>query len=257
MRGDDWTAVHVVGADRPAPLVIACEHASRHVPSDLADLGVDAAALASHAAWDIGAAHVARVIGELMQAPVVEGGISRLVYDCNRPPSAPDAIPARSEVFDIPGNRNLDEATRADRFRRVHEPYHAALAETCRQQKAKSGQSVALITIHSFTPVYLGQQREVELGFLHDATPALAQAAFNTELGRGIWRAALNAPYAAADGVTHTLARHAEAEGRLSVMVEIRNDLIAEDDAGTRMAAHLAETLRAALVRSAQQGVAG
>ncbi|SFH42349.1 Predicted N-formylglutamate amidohydrolase [Palleronia marisminoris] len=256
MSGDDWTAVHIIGADRPAPLVVACEHGSRHIPKDLGNLGLDPAALASHAVWDIGAAHVARALGETMQAPVVEGGISRLVYDCNRPPSAPDAIPAKSEVFDIPGNRDLGEAARDERFRRVHEPYHAALAETCRQQEARSGGPVVLITVHSFTPVYLGQQREVEIGFLHDATPTLARAALGAERARGIWRAALNSPYSAADGVTHTLARHAEAEGRDSVMIEIRNDLIADDEAGARMAAHLAETLRAALAPGARQGAA-
>lgn len=242
---EDWTAVRVSGTDRRASLVVACEHASRRIPPELNDLGLDDVALTSHVAWDIGAVHVARCLGALLDAPVVECAISRLVYDCNRPPSAPDAIPARSEIFDIAGNRDLDEAARSARFERIHEPFHAALDETCRRQEEKTGRPIALVTVHSFTPVYLGTPREVEIGFLHDSDPELAQAALAAERARGSWRAELNAPYSAADGVTHTLACHAER--RAAVMIEIRNDLIADDEAGERMAEHLATTLRTAL----------
>ncbi|WP_375262812.1 N-formylglutamate amidohydrolase [Palleronia sp.] len=245
MEADDWTAVRVSGTDRSAPLVIACEHAARHIPAELTALGLDEVALNSHAAWDIGAAHVARCLGTLLDAPVVESAISRLVYDCNRPPSAPDAIPERSEIFDIPGNLSLHDAARMDRFTRVHEPFHAALAETCSQQEERAGRPIALVTVHSFTPVYLGAPRNVEIGFLHDTDPELAEAALAAEQARGTWRTELNAPYSAADGVTHTLARHAAR--RPAVMIEIRNDLIADDDAGYRMAQHLANTLRTAL----------
>ncbi|MDT0684220.1 N-formylglutamate amidohydrolase [Roseicyclus sp. F158] len=244
MARDDWTAAHVIGPERPAALVVACEHASCHVPPELSDLGLDAEALRSHIAWDIGAAPVARLLGELLDAPVVEGAISRLVYDCNRPLPAPDAIPERSEIHAVPGNASLTEDARRERFDRVHAPYHDALAGTCAAQEEKTGRRATLLTIHSFTPVYNGMARELDLGFLHDATPDLAEAACRAETLRGIWRAALNEPYSAADGVTHTLKLHGEEKGRPALMIEIRNDLIADDASAERMARHLAETLK-------------
>lgn len=252
MTGGDWNAVEVEGAGGAAALVLACEHASRAIPPELGGLGLAPEARASHIAWDIGAAALARRLAALLDAPLVLGALSRLVYDCNRPPEAPDAIPARSEAYDVPGNRDLDAAARAARHARVHVPFHDALARTCREQQARAGRPVALVTVHSFTPVFLGRRRDVELGFLHHADPELARAMLRAEAARGRHRAALNAPYSAADGVTHTLALHGERDGRRAAMIEVRQDLIADDAAAWRMGDHLAGTIEAAIGQGAR-----
>ncbi|WP_244437598.1 N-formylglutamate amidohydrolase [Roseivivax isoporae] len=243
MHGDGWTAVEVMrgGATGSGP-VLVCEHAAHAIPADLGDLGLSPEARHSHAAWDIGARDVARALSDLMEAPLVAGTLSRLVYDCNRPPEAPDAIPVRSEVHEIPGNRDLDAASRAARVARVHDPFHAAVEEVLSGRAA-----TALITVHSFTPVFHGARREVELGFLFHADGALAQAALAAEQAAGRYRAALNEPYAASDGVTYTLARHGEGRGLPALMIEIRNDLIDTPARAQAMAAHLAPGLAAAL----------
>ncbi|WP_372424523.1 N-formylglutamate amidohydrolase [Salinarimonas chemoclinalis] len=252
MAESGWTAVEITGSAGAAPLVLVCEHASRAIPAELDALGLDDEARSAHVAWDIGAAVLARRLSERLDAPLVSGGLSRLVYDCNRPLSAPDCIPARSERFDVPGNRGLDEAARRLRFERVHEPFHAALADVCRTQERRCGRAIDLVTVHSFTPVYLGVSRAVEIGFLHHDEPALARAALAAERARGIHRAELDEPYAAADGVTYTLARHGEGAGRRSLMIEVRNDLIASDAAAARMGDHLAGTLARALAVAPQ-----
>lgn len=252
MADAGWTAVEVTGAAGRAPIVLACEHASRTIPPELRALGLDEAAQRAHVAWDIGAAVLARRLSERLEAPLVSGTLSRLVYDCNRPFSAPDCIPVRSERYDIPGNRGLDAAARRARLERVHDPFHAALEETCRRQTERCGRPVALITVHSFTPVYLGVPRAVEIGFLHHEDPGLAQAALAAETARGVYRTALDEPYAASDGVTYTLARHGDGEGRPAVMIEVRNDMIDTDEGALRMGDHLADTLARALAASAQ-----
>lgn len=253
----DWTAVEIVNPAGRAPVVLVCEHASATIPMEFDGLGLEQAARLSHAAWDIGADLLARRLSNLLDAPLVAGMVSRLVYDCNRPQTAPDCIAARSEVFEVPGNRDLDEAARADRHDRVHEPFHAALAETLHRQDARCGKPVALVTIHSFTPTYLGVSREVEIGYLHHADPALACSALAVEIGRGRYRAALDEPYSASDGVTWTLARHGTGKGRPAVMVEIRNDLLASVESAMRMGGHLSETLVQALAALASGTPAG
>ncbi|MGP9819156.1 N-formylglutamate amidohydrolase [Salinarimonas sp. NSM] len=252
MADAGWTAVEITGTAGAAPLVLVCEHASRAIPPELDDLGLDDEARSAHVAWDIGAAVLARRLSERLDAPLVSGGLSRLVYDCNRPLSAPDCIPARSERYDVPGNRDLDEAARRLRFERVHEPFHATLADVCRTQERRCGRTIDLVTVHSFTPVYLGVPRAVEIGFLHHEDAALASAAVAAERARGAYRAALDEPYSAADGVTYTLARHGEGEGRRALMIEVRNDLIATDAASARMGDHLARTLARALADAPQ-----
>ena len=111
-----------------------------------------------------------------------------------------------------------------------------------------AGPPPVLITIHSFTPTYFGQTRDVEFGVIHDADDRLARAITVEDTGM-VTR--LNEPYSASDGVAHTLARHATPMGLAHAMLEIRNDLIATQQDAAAMASRLAQVLR-----SASRGVA-
>ena len=228
-------------APRPGQPLVVCEHASNAIPGRYGDLGLDAGVRESHVAWDPGALPLARALAEGLSGALIHGTLSRLLYDCNRPPEAPDAIPARSEVHDIPGNAALDAAGRAERVARIHEPWTAAMEEalaTCRPS--------AMITVHSFTPVYFGQPRATRIGFVHDADARLADAALAAAGARGVG-AERNEPYGPEDGVTHTLRRYALPRGLPNLMIEVRNDLLGDGAAVSAMAATLLPVLAAAL----------
>ncbi|WP_375174661.1 N-formylglutamate amidohydrolase [Pseudooceanicola sp.] len=225
-------------------VVFACEHASKAIPAEFDDLGLTGAALSSHVAWDIGAMDLALALSEIFDAPLVAGGVSRLVYDLNRPLEAASAIPETSEIFDIPGNTSLSASARQARFDSYHQPYHTALSDVL---EARADAEIALVTIHSFTPVFHGKTREVEIGFLHDDGAEFAKAALAAEEDAGRFRAALNEPYSAQDGVTYTLRKHGEARGLPTLMIEVRNDLIDTPEAAREMAVHLSGTLQKAL----------
>ncbi|MEX3017928.1 N-formylglutamate amidohydrolase [Gymnodinialimonas hymeniacidonis] len=239
---DFGTVVTLHGADRPLDFVLVCEHASARIPDSLDQLGLSSKARLSHAAWDIGAADIAVSLATRLNAPLVMGDVSRLVYDCNRPLDAPDCIPAQSEVFAVPGNASLNADQRQTRHQLVHEPFHAAIS----QLLDGAGLDTVLVTIHSFTPVYNGQRRNVDIGYLCDQDDRMALAALRAEAKAAKHRAALNAPYSASDGVTHTLQLHGEARGLANVMVEVRNDLIDTPETAKAMAKHLEGILRAA-----------
>lgn len=233
----------VLNGNGRAPVLLVCEHASNHVPDVFGGLGASAEARASHVAWDPGALEVAAALSSALDAPLVASTVSRLVYDCNRPPDAPDAMPARSEQFDIPGNRDLTAAKAAARIETYYRPFEALLDQTIAGRPAPP----ALVTVHSFTPVYLGTHREVELGILHDNESRLADALLALAPEHTTMTVLRNAPYGPEDGVTHTLRRHGLRNGLLNVMLEIRNDLIADAAAQIRVATMLAGLLRAAL----------
>ncbi len=225
----------VVNRDGISPVIVVCEHASCFIPSELNSLGLDAESLKSHIAWDPGALAVAEGISNRLDAVLVASQVSRLVYDCNRPPGAQGAVPARSEIFDIPGNQNLGQAERNARISLVYEPFLANLASVI----AAADSPAVIVTIHSFTPIYNGKARDVELGILHDSDTRLADAMLmNTH-----WHTALdvrrNEPYGPEDGVTHTLRENAVAAGLHNVMIEIRNDLITTPREQDAMAATL------------------
>lgn len=225
--------------------ILACEHASRLIPPEFSDLGLPADLLLSHIVWDPGAAAVARQLAALLDAPLVLSGVSRLVYDCNRPPEAPDAIATHSEVHAIPGNVGLTPAARRQRLERFYEPFRAALAAMVERQLAAGAQPV-LVTIHSFTPVWRGQRRVLDLGILHDVDARLADELLARLPAEGGLRIERNAPYGPRDGVTHTLRQHALPHGLLNAMIEIRNDLIADPASQSAIAARLARHLTAA-----------
>lgn len=252
----DWPAAAVLGEDGTAPVVLVCEHASAFIPPALKRLGISDEARHSHVAWDIGALDLAKRLSVRLNAPLVAGQISRLVYDCNRPLEAPDSIPAKSEIYDVPGNADLNITERKARFDRIHTPFHAAVERVMTARAAASEQSVTLITVHSFTPVYFGKRREIELGFLFHTRGEIAEAAVDIETKQGVMKAAVNAPYSASDGVTYTLQKHAEARGLNSVMIEVRNDLIDTEAKAEVVADHLARTLSAAIARATSGGVA-
>lgn len=214
-------AARVLNAHGVARAVLVCEHASRFIPAALDGLGLDDVAARSHAAWDIGALEVAVELAGALDAPLVHSRVSRLVYDCNRPPEREDSMPPRSEVFAVPGNYGLTVDQRAQRVRDVYEPFRGLLSQTLDRRP----EPPVLITIHSFTPIYKGKTRAVELGILHDSDDRAAQVMLNHAAHCGL-RVALNEPYSPEDGVTHTLREHGIARGLPNVMIEICNDLI-------------------------------
>ena len=205
-----------------SPFVLVCEHASNHVPPQLNRLGLSDADLQRHIAYDLGAAGVARLLSLLLDAPLLLQRFSRLIYDCNRSPESTGAIPVMSEVFQIPGNVNLSADEKSARILQVCRPFHHAL-ERHLDGRAAAGKVTALVSIHSFTRLYNGKRRAVDLGLLFDREATLAHALVkvfpdvNTQL---------NEPYAPKDGVMHLMNLHGAVRGLQHLMVEICNDLI-------------------------------
>ncbi|MCC1494717.1 N-formylglutamate amidohydrolase [Cognatishimia sp. F0-27] len=239
----------------PAPsVIVVCEHAANQIPDTLDNLGLDAAARRSHIAWDPGALGVATQLARDTGAILVEGTVSRLVYDCNRPPDAPSAIPARSEQYDIPGNIGLSPAARAARVAAVYDPFRHTLAAQIAEHRASL---TLMVTVHSFTPVFGGTTRAVELGVLHGVDDRFAKAMM-ASVPPGIGHETrLNEPYSAADGVAHTLDLHGAPNGLLNVMIEIRNDLVPDQARQHAMATTLGawiDQTRAALRRTEAAG---
>ncbi|WP_226341035.1 N-formylglutamate amidohydrolase [Gemmobacter serpentinus] len=238
----------VEGRDRRGDLILVCDHAANAFPAPWGDLGLSDDQRRAHIAWDPGALGLMRGLAARMDAACVHATVSRLIYDCNRAPDMAGAMPARSEVHDIPGNAAISPEDRLARTRAVYQPFHAALHDLIADRIAL-GRRPAIITVHSFTPVYHGVARAVEFGVIHDADPALAQSIVAEARARTRLNTDLNAPYSAADDVTHTLRLQATPYGLSNAMLEIRNDLIATPEAEASMADTLAPVLSAALAR--------
>lgn len=243
--GDSATddLVTVERPDGAGPLVLVCDHASNEIPPGFSALGVSPAAMTAHVAWDPGALQVAQAISAVTDSPLVYPRASRLLLDCNRTPGAPGSIVERSEDTEVPGNRDLSLDERLARVRRIYSPFHAAI-DAVIDRRLAIRLPTAVIAIHSFTPIYHGKARPWDIGVLYDRDRLLADRLLAGLKADGDIVVGDNQPYAPRDGVYHTLARHAEARGLPSVMIEIRNDRLADAAGQGAWAARLARHLQ-------------
>lgn len=243
---EDVQTLAIIRAAGAGRMVLVCEHASNTMPPAYHGLGLKADVLASHIAWDPGALGVALGLSELMDAPLVAQNVSRLIYDCNRPPESEGAMPAHSEIYDIPGNKSLSLAEREARVQLYYRPFQAAVRGLIADRLARRLVPF-FATIHSFTPVYNYERRTVEVGILYDADTRLAELLIASMQAEGRFDVQRNVPYGPADGVTHTLVEQALPHKLPNVMVEIRNDLIATPGSQRAMAEWLFSHLSAAM----------
>lgn len=228
-------------------VVLICEHAGQLLPKTLGSLGIDAKAMSAHIAWDIGAAGLARALSKLLDAPLILQRYSRLVFDCNRAFDAADAIVSESDGIAIPQNCHLSHQDRRERFDLVYPSFKHAIDQVI-DNATQHDQKPAVVSIHSFTPIFQGQRRELDLGVIHDdADACLANKILALATKKGEFSVALNQPYAARDGVTHTLDLHGVQRNLPNAMFEIRNDLIGDAGDQLKWAQHLGDLIKEAL----------
>jgi predicted N-formylglutamate amidohydrolase len=249
--------------DEPAPMsllneagrsvfLFACDHASHRLPRRLGALGLSSAERLRHIAWDIGIAEVGRRLSALLDAPLILQNYSRLAIDCNRDPSLPSSIPEISETTPIPGNCGLSAAAREARIAAIFRPYHDAIAQALDQRAARR-RPTALVTLHSFTPVFKGTSRPWQIGVLFNRDQRLARPLMELLRADGDLVMGENEPYRVTDLTDYTVPVHAERRGLPYVELEIRQDLIAEPAGQQEWALRLARLLPAAWAQMQQR----
>lgn len=240
-------AFELLPATGPSPLLFVCDHASPALPPDCAGLGLDPGLLATHIAYDIGAAMVTRSLAAAYGAAAVLGVWSRLLIDLNRGPDDPTLVMKISDGSIIAGNRDADAAAIAERIADFHAPYHDAIAA----QVARIGRAV-IVSVHSFTPAWKGVPRPWEVGVLWDEDARLA-APLMAALRQGGFTVGDNEPYSGALE-NDTLNRHGTQAGLPHVLIEIRQDLVADQGKAQDFALRLKPILDAALREMSSTG---
>jgi predicted N-formylglutamate amidohydrolase len=248
LHPDEPPAVESFREDAASPWVLLCDHASRRMPRALADLGLSESDLESHIAWDPGARGVALRLSEALDAPLVASGYSRLVIDANRPLGADSSIPEVTCGVAVPGNVALSAERRKEREDELFRPYHERVAEVLARRDARGTRSV-LLSVHSFTPELFGERRPWHVGLLYGRDPRLARALLaELESERG-WVVGDNQPYRVTDRGDYAIPVYGERAGRLSVLLELRQDLLVTPSAQTEMADRWLPVLARALTR--------
>ncbi|HET7717828.1 MAG TPA: N-formylglutamate amidohydrolase, partial [Bauldia sp.] len=216
----------ILDGDPANGLILICDHAENRLPSRYGTLGLPPAALERHIAWDPGARDVTHSLARRLGAPAVLSRFSRLLIDPNRGRDDPTLIMRLSDRAVIPGNLGVDEAERNERIARYYAPYDEAIRRTIDAAFA-AGVVPAVVSIHSFTPVWRGRGRPWQVGILWDADPRLPEPLIRRLRADADLVVGDNEPYSGALA-GDTLYRHATRRGLAHALVEIRQDLISD-----------------------------
>jgi predicted N-formylglutamate amidohydrolase len=224
---DEPAPVRLLRPEGASDFLLTADHAGRLIPRRLGTLGLDEIERGRHIAWDIGIAAVTEELAKVLDATSALQVYSRLVIDCNRAPAHPTSIPAISELTPIPGNENLSADARAARKHAVFDPYHAAINRLIDERVAARRRTV-LIAMHSFTPVFKGVSRTIEIGVLYHYETRLSRIMLDLLRAEGDLVVGANEPYAITGDSDYTVPVHGEARGLDHVEIEIRQDLISD-----------------------------
>jgi len=238
----DPAPVRVLRPAGASEFFLTADHAGRAIPRQLGKLGLPASELERHIAWDIGIAAVTEQLAQALDATAVLQAYSRLVIDCNRHPGWASSIPQISELTAIPGNETIRPAEREARRREIFLPYHQQIAELIERRKT-AGRRTVLVAMHSFTPVFKGETRSIDIGVLYNRDARLAHIMLDLLRAEGDLAVGDNAPYAITEASDYTVPVHGEGGGLAHVEIEIRQDLIGEPAGQAAWAARLARLL--------------
>lgn len=246
LSDSDPLPVVTVNPGGRSPFLIIGDHAGNVIPSSLGRMGIGSPDLCRHIAWDIGVAGLGLALAERLDAVFLRQTYSRLVIDCNRAPGSADAMPAVSDRTIVPANAALTPEERTTRIDAIHAPYHRAIADEL-ARRDREGRASILIALHSFTPAMSGgPARPWHAGILHDGgDPSFALALLAALRREADLIVGDNEPYRM-DQVDYTLPLHAYPLRRRYAEIEIRQDLLADEQGQRRWASILERCLLAA-----------
>lgn len=239
-------AFEVDGAERQGRWLVTCDHASNAVPDWVngGDLGMPPEDMKRHIAYDVGAAGVSKALAKLLDSPAILSCYSRMVLDPNRGADDPTLLRKLYDGSIIPANRSADRAEFDKRMAKLYHPYHDEL-----EALAQKRDDTVICAVHSFTPQLRGRsKRPWEIGVLYARDDRLALP-FMEECRAARWCVGDNEPYNG-DLPGDSIDQHALKQGRLNVLIEVRNDLIETKENQVFWAEQLAPMLQRALTKT-------
>jgi predicted N-formylglutamate amidohydrolase len=201
--------------------IVTCEHATNAIPPNYKHLFEGAeGVLRSHRGWDPGAWEFAAALARQLNAPILGGTVSRLLVDMNREEENPEVFSVYTSV--------LSEDQRDWLLEKYHRDYRRK-AELMLDGPMRLGRSVVHFSVHTFTPILNGVERDADVGILFD--PAREREA---ELANAWMRAIeereptirvkLNYPYfGTSDGLATWLRQRHDGQHYLGIEFELNH----------------------------------
>lgn len=217
----------------PSPIFVTAEHAGVKIPKQLNLLGLPVDELKRHIGWDIGVDGVARELHRILGLPTLLGRFSRLLVDLNRAPESSACIRESSDGTAVPANQRLSKKAKTDRIEWFHKPYHEACSMLIGALRPK-----ALLSIHSYTPKLRvdGFDRPWHCAVLYGRAWGLARECIEYLESVGNFIVGDNMPYRIGTTGVYSIPVHGDESGIPMIVVEIRQDLVADAESQRKWA---------------------
>lgn len=225
----DFAPFEILEGDYDGGMVLLADHAMNRLPAAYGSLGLPESAFHRHIAFDIGIEGLTRRLAAMLGVPAVLGGFSRLLIDPNRGEDDPTLIMKISDGAIIPGNYPIGDEEWTHRLDTFHRPYHRAVERVITRAGA-SGRAPLVLSLHSYTPAWKGAPRPWHAAVLWDSDDRAVLPLIDLLRRPGDILVGDNEPY---DGALRgdTMYRHCMTTGTPHALLEVRQDLIA-DEAG-------------------------
>lgn len=146
--------------NKSTQLLITCEHASNALPEEWAFLFERSGdVLETHRGFDPGALELAEVLAKELDSTLQVYPWSRLLIEPNR------SLHHKSLFSEF--SKKLSKSDKQRLIQEYWTPYRDRVIEDIRKQ-ISSNQKVIHVSVHTFTPVWEGKNRDVDIGILYD-----------------------------------------------------------------------------------------
>ena len=221
------------------PVILLCEHASLELPDPWIWPKEDQWLVGTHWSWDIGVDEFCRLLANTTGCSAILARFSRLLIDVNRDLGAPTLIRKQADGRIIKLNHEVSEDEMRSRIENYWLKYHDAA-----HQLVHSVTKGFVLGLHSFTDNYEGSKRTMEVGVLFDQDEDVGVWSADWLRERGL-NVVVNEPYSGKNGLMYSPQRHATANHRKTIELEIRQDLLGDNDWRMKWAPVFGEFIRA------------
>lgn len=205
-------------------IILTCEHATNDLPDDYSWSENDKRNFVDeHWGLDIGAFDTAHALAKELKCVFVHALYSRLLLDPNRTIVSDTLFRRFGDGKEVELNKDLTFEEEQKRIKRFYIPYCEALREV-----SLKVDPTYILSIHSFTPMYQGEVRSMEIGVLSGHDSAKLAGDLNDGMNIRGYYSEINKPY---DGITtmgaiKSLIFAKQPTKRQGITFEFRNDIL-------------------------------
>jgi predicted N-formylglutamate amidohydrolase len=188
--------------------------------------------LTSHRGWDPGAIEIANYLSAKLSAPLFKCDTTRLLIEPNRS--------LHSDSLFSEYSQTLNSSEREEVLQQFYLPHRSSVERLI----GMSGKKILHLSIHTFTPVWNGTVREVDIGLLFDPNrknESIFCEAYSKEICERLpeLRTMFNEPYKGTDdGFTTYLRTKFDDDNYLGIEIEVNQKYF-----GTRLWGEIAGVL--------------